>query len=136
MSVFVAPSWNSVENAQIDGSDLCMADSSGAGFTEVAAQNVKETGDDDYYYPDEYYTGGGWSDRGRLLKQSNGDPYYASCKPIKVCDVEDTVKSKCEGLAGCVAFNYDGSCGVLKTNSTGIKSPSDNGTMKVWYLEG
>ena len=63
------------------------------------------------------------------------DP-YASCKPIKVCDVEDTVKSKCEGLAGCVAFNYDGSCGVLKTNSTDIKSPSDNGTMKVWYLEG
>jgi hypothetical protein len=128
-----AVSWSLVENAQIDGADLCMDTSaSSGGFSEVASQTIESEYDPYYTYaPSDPYA----------PIDANQDPYYGGgrrllqtgsyCQPMKVCDSEENVKIRCEQLVPCVAFNYDGSCGVLKTNST-YKTPSDNGTMKVW----
>ena len=143
-----AASWELVENAQIDGADLCKApdSSSGPGYTEVASVSVKVTGDENCYivsgvwtcyegaYGDYGTTDVGYSAHSRL---QTDDPVSGStnyCVPIKMCGTEDFVKSKCEGLPGCVGFNYDAACGMLKTSSE-YKTPSDNGATKVWYRE-
>ena len=111
----------------------------------MAATDVEVTGDECYYENGEYvcyqtYGDGGVGYSVRSQLQTDADTGSGStnsyCVPIKVCGTEDYVKMKCEELTGCVAFTYGGGCGALKSNATEIRSPSDNGETKVWYLEG
>jgi hypothetical protein len=122
-----------VPNAQIDGEDLCLE--SGI-YGEVAAQNVESDSTlDPAYYP----TG---STTPPLYDSASvsSDPYYTPttpppppCEPLKVCDVVEKVRESCARLVGCVAFNYDAGCGVLKKGKS-YRTPSDNGITIVEHM--